>query len=393
MEKTKSIIKVSIKNIISNKLRSSLTMLGLIIGIISVILLVGIGSGATSNVTSKVKSLGTGTLTVTINSNSDTSLEYNQIDDILKLGNVESVAPYKNVSGTVSKGTTTSKRASILATTPQYMSIMNLTISDGRLLSNIDLNNYSKICLIGSDLAESLFENTKTKDIVGQNIKIEGDNYTVVGILTSAGSSMGNNIDTTLIIPFTTAKYLKGDTSINNLYVKVADENYVDDTITLIENYISNSLSISEDYFSVSSQDNMLDTMSSISDTLSLLLGGIAGISLVVGGIGVMNVMLVSVTERTKEIGIRKALGAKRRDILEQFLVESLMLCILGGTIGVALGLSIGKILQTFGFNFSATSTVVIISFVSSALIGVIFGIFPAYKASKLNPIDALRTE
>ncbi|MBO4293751.1 MAG: ABC transporter permease [Clostridia bacterium] len=393
MEKTKSIIKVSIKNIISNKLRSSLTMLGLIIGIISVILLVGIGSGATTNVTSEVKSLGTGTLTVTINSNADATLEYSQMDEILEINNVESVAPYKNVSGTVSRGTTTSKRASILATTPQYMSIMNLTISDGRLLSNIDLNNYSKICLIGSDLAESLFEGTKTKDIVGQSLKIEGDNYTIVGILTSAGSSMGNNIDTTLIIPFTTAKYLKGDTSISNLYVKVADEKYIDRTTTLIENYISSTLSISTDYFTVSSQDSMLDTMSNISNTLSLLLGGIAGISLIVGGIGVMNVMLVSVTERTKEIGIRKALGAKRMDILVQFLVESLMLCVLGGTIGVGLGLGIGKILQTFGFNFSATSGIVIISFASSALIGVVFGIFPAYKASKLNPIDALRTD
>ena len=393
MEKTKSIIKVSIKNIISNKLRSSLTMLGLIIGIISVILLVGIGNGATSNVKSEVKSLGTGTLTVIINSNADATLEYSQMDEILELNNVEAVAPYKNISGTVSKGTTTSKRASILATTPQYMSIMNLTISYGRLLSNIDLNNYSKICLIGSDLAESLFEGTKTKDIVGQSLKIEGDNYTVVGILTSAGSSMGNNIDTTLIIPFTTAKYLKGDTSISNLYVKVADENYIDRTTTLIENYISSTLSISTDYFTVSSQDSMLDTMSNISNTLSLLLGGIAGISLIVGGIGVMNVMLVSVTERTKEIGIRKALGAKRMDILVQFLVESLMLCVLGGTIGVGLGVGIGKILQTFGFNFTATSGIIIISFASSALIGLVFGIFPAYKASKLNPIDALRTE
>lgn len=219
MEKTISIINVSIKNIVSNKLRSSLTMLGLIIGIMSVILLVGIGSGATKNVTSDVQSLGTATLTVSINSSSDETLEYEQVDEILSLTNVAAVAPYKNISGTVSKGSTTSKRASILATTPQYMNVMNLTISDGRLLSNIDLDNYSKVCLIGSDLAETLFENTKTKDIVGQSVKIEGDNYTVVGVLTSAGSSMGNNVDTTLIIPFTTAKYLKGDTSISNLYV------------------------------------------------------------------------------------------------------------------------------------------------------------------------------
>ena len=393
MEKTISIIKVSIKNIISNKLRSSLTMLGLIIGIISVILLVGIGSGATRNVTSKVKTLGTGTLTVTINSSSDETLEYSQMDEILKITNVESVAPYKNISGTVSKGTVTSKRASILATTPQYMSIMNLTISDGRLLSTIELNNYNKICLIGSDLAESLFENTKTKDIVGQKIKIEGDNYTVVGVLTSAGSSMGNNIDTTLIIPFTTAKYLKGDTSISNLYVKVADENYIDNTITSIENYISSTLSISTDYFTVSSQSSMLDTMSSISDTLSLLLGGIAGISLVVGGIGVMNVMLVSVTERTKEIGIRKALGATKGDILIQFLVEALVLSILGGILGIVSGLLIGNVLSNFDYTFTTNAGVIILAFSSSALIGIIFGIFPAYRAACLKPIDALRTE
>ena len=220
MDKTISIIKVAIKNILSNKLRSALTMLGLVIGIISVILLVGIGNGATTNVTSEVQSLGTKTLTVSINSSSDTTLEYEQIDEFLKISNVEEVAPYKTVSGTVSKENVTSKRAKILATTPNYLNIMNLTISDGRVLSNIDLKNNSKICLIGYDLTSTLFEDNKTKDIVGQKIKIEGDDYTVVGVLTSAGSLMGNNIDSTLIIPFTTAKYLKSDTSINDVYVK-----------------------------------------------------------------------------------------------------------------------------------------------------------------------------
>ncbi len=190
------------------------------------------------------------------------------------------------------------------------MDVTNLTISSGRLLSQIDLENNSKICLLGNDIAETLFS---LSNPVGQSIKIDGDNYTVVGVLTEVGSSMGSNIDDMIIIPFTTAKYLGVDTSINSLYIKVSDESKIDSTETLIENFIQSTLGITTDYFSVTSQDSMLNTMDSINNTLSLLLGGIASISLIVGGIGVMNVMLVSVTERTKEIGIRKAIRSKKK--------------------------------------------------------------------------------
>lgn len=393
MEKAVSVFKDAIKNICSSKLRSILTALGLVIGIASVILLVGIGNGASSNVTSAVQSLGTGNLTISIDSESETLVEYNQLEDFLKINNVEKVAPYKTVSGTVSKETISSRGTTILATTPSYFDIMNIGITDGRILSNIDLNNTNKVCLIGSSLASNLFEGKKNKDIVGKYINIDGDKYTIVGVLTKIGSSMGNNVDSTVIIPFTTAKYLKSDTSINTLYVKVTDEEYINKTILQIEKYLKSNLNIESDYFSVVSQESMVDTASDINSTLSLLLGGIAGISLVVGGIGVMNVMLVSVTERTKEIGIRKALGAKRKNILIQFLIESLILCILGGSLGIILGLGVGFVLQTFGFNFVINSYLILISFGSSAFIGLVFGIFPAYKASKLNPIDALRTE
>lgn len=389
MTKFLNILKGSLKNIVNNKLRSILTMLGLVIGIASVIILVGIGNGTSSQVSSQVQSLGADILTLSIQS-SDTSLEYSQLDDMLKLMNVESVAPYKSVSSTVTRGDTTSQRASIIATTPDYMDVTNLTISSGRLLSQIDLENKSKVCLLGSDIAETLFS---LSNPVGQSIKINGDNYTVIGVLTAVGSSMGSNVDDMLIIPFTTAKYLGSDTSINSLYIKVSDENKIDMTTSQIEKYIESTLGITTDYFSVSSQDSMLDTMDSINNTLSLLLGGIASISLIVGGIGVMNVMLVSVTERTKEIGIRKAIGAKRMDILMQFLIEALVLCLLGGVIGVIFGLGIGAVLGKMGYTFSPSVKIVVIAFLSSAVIGTVFGIFPANKASKLNPIDALHTD
>ena len=389
MTKFLNILKIAFKNIFSNKLRSILTMLGLIIGVASVIILVGIGNGTQENVTSQVKSLGTDVLTLNIQDN-DYALSYSDIDEMLEINNVEAIAPYKTVSATVKYQTTNSSRASIIATTDKYMSIMNYTISSGRLMSVIDLENNSKVCLLGSDIAETLFE---LSNPVGQDIQINGDNYTVIGVITEVGSSMGNNVDDMIIIPYTTAKYLGSDTSINTAYIKVSNEDYIEQTTTLLENYITNKLGITTDYFTVSSQDSMIDTFTNVNNSLSILLGGIASISLIVGGIGVMNVMLVSVTERTKEIGIRKALGAKRRDILLQFLIEALVLCALGGLIGVVLGIGVGELLGKMGYSFSPSINITLIAFLSSVIIGIVFGIFPANKASKLNPIDALHAE
>ena len=389
MTKFINILKDSLKNIKNNKLRSMLTMLGLVIGIASVIILVGIGAGTSNHVTSQVQSLGTDILTLTIQS-SDTSLDYENIDEIVSLSNVDSAVPYKSVSSTVSRNETVSQKSSIIATTADYFEVTNTTISAGRLMSKIDIENSNKICLLGSDIAETLFS---VSNPIGQKIKIDGDNYTVVGVLTKKGTSMGNNVDNMIIIPFTTAKYLGSDTSINSLYIKVENEDIINTTTETIENYIENTLGITTDYFSVSSQDSMLSTMESVNSSLSLMLGGIAAISLIVAGIGVMNVMLVSVTERTKEIGIRKSLGAKRKDILVQFLIEALSLSLIGGIIGILLGMGLGNFLELYGYTFSPSILIMILAFSSSAIIGLIFGIFPAYKAAKLNPIDALRTE
>lgn len=383
------IVKVALKNIASNKLRSALTMLGLIIGIASVIVLVGIATGSTSQVKSSVQSLGTDILTVSINS-SDYSLNYSDISEIAKIDNVNSVAPYKNVSATVNRGTTTTSSASIIATNNNYLDVTNTKISKGREISIIDINNKSKVCILGSSITSTLFN---LADSVGQTIQLNGDSYTVIGVLEAKGSSMGTNYDNMVLIPFSTAEYLGSDSTVSNLYVKVIDEGNIDKTKSLIENYIRSTLQISSDYYSVSTQTSMLSAMSDISTTLTLLLGGIAGISLVVGGIGVMNVMLVSVTERTKEIGIRKSLGAKKTDILIQFLIEALALSLLGGLLGIIIGLILGNLVEKFGYSFAYTNTIILISFLSSAIIGLVFGILPAYRAAKLNPIEALREE
>lgn len=382
-------LKISFKNIKNNKLRSILTMLGLIIGVASVIVLVGIGNGATTSVTSEVQSLGTDILTVSISSSSS-YFKYEQMEDVLKLDNISAVAPYKSVSATVSRGTTTSSKSSILATNANYLDVTNIEIASGRTISAIDVENKSKVCILGSDIAKTLFNMASP---VGETIKIDGDNYTVIGLLEEQGTSMGTDVDSMILMPITTAKYLGEDTSITSLYVKVADDSKITATQRVLENYIRSTLQISSDYYTVSTQDSVLDTMQNITSTLSLMLGGIASISLIVGGIGVMNVMLVSVTERTKEIGIRKSLGAKRRDILFQFLIEALVLSLLGGLIGIILAFGIGTITEKIGYSFEPGNLVVLIAFASSAIIGLIFGIFPAYRAASLNPIDALRTE
>lgn len=383
------IIKIAFKNIISNKLRSILTMLGLVIGISSVIVLVGIGNGSSNEVKSQVQSLGTDILTITITS-SESSLTYEELEEIKALSNVKEVTPFKNISATVNRGSTTVTRASIIGTNASYLEVTNTKLETGRSISVIDIENKSKVCILGKDIATSLFS---LADPLGESIKLNGDNYVVIGVLEEQGSSMGNDIDSHILIPLTTAKYLGSDTSISNLYAKVEDENRIERTISSIENYVRTTLQISSDEYSVTSQESMLNAVDSIDNTLSLLLGGIASISLIVGGIGVMNVMLVSVTERTKEIGIRKALGAKKSDILFQFLVEALVISILGGLLGIACGLIIGNIATNIGYTFECSSIVVGISFSSSALIGILFGIFPAYRAAKLNPIDALRVE
>lgn len=382
--KIKNLIKIAYKNIKSNKLRSCLTMLGLIVGISSVIILVGIGEGSTTSVINEVSSLGSNILTVKITS-SDYSIKYEDLNKLENINNVESFSSFKNVNATVSRNNETSSKTSLIATDSNYLDISSLELSKGRNISIIDIENKSKVCILGSEAAETYFNLSSP---INETIKINNDNYTVIGVLKESDST-----DNAILIQITTIKYLNTDTSINNILLKIKDTTNIDKSTNEIENSIRSNYQISTDYFTVTSSTSILESMNNITNTLSLLLGGIASISLVVGGIGVMNVMLVSVTERTKEIGIRKSLGAKKKDIMYQFLIESLMLCITGGIIGILLGISIGYILTLFSISYTLKVNIIILSVSVSLLIGLIFGIFPAYKASSLNPIDALRSE
>ncbi len=387
--KINNVFEYAVKNIKNNKLRSFLIMLGLVVGISSVILLVGIGMGATDNVKNEVSSLGTNVLTIRIN-DSDYGFKYNELNEFLELNNIENVTPLKNISVTVSKNSETSSNTSVVATDYNYLDIMNLKLNIGRNISIIDIENKNKICIIGSTTKETYFNMSNP---INQTIKLNGDDYTIVGVLDESGDTFGMSTDDIIIIPFTTLNYLNTSAQINNLYVTVKDENKIDDTVNLLENSIRKKLNISTDYFTVTSQSSTLDAMENINSTLSLLLGGIASISLIVGGIGVMNVMLVSVSERTKEIGIRKSIGATKRDILIQFLLESLILCLTGGVFGILFGIVFGELSIALGYNFVISGFTVILSLCVSIFIGLVFGIFPAYKASLLNPIDALRME
>lgn len=387
--KINNLIKIAYKNIKSNKLRSALTMLGLIVGISSVIILVGIAEGSTTSVINEVSSLGSNILSLNITS-SDYSIKYEDVSKLSKIDNIESTSAYKNVSATVSRNNETSSKISIVGTDNNYIDISSLKIEKGRNISIIDIENKNKVCILGSSAAEEYFN---LSNPINETIKINNDNYTVIGVLEESGSSFGSSTDNSILVPITTIKYLNADTKVNSILLKVEDTTNIDMSILNVENNVRSEFQISTDYFTVTSSSSILESMDNITNTLTLLLGGIASISLIVGGIGVMNVMLVSVSERTKEIGIRKSLGAKRKDIMYQFLIESLMLCITGGILGIIFGVLIGYIISIFNVSFTLSTTIIILSVTISLLIGLIFGIFPAYKASSLNPIDALRSE
>ncbi|MCM3039073.1 ABC transporter permease [Paenibacillus motobuensis] len=384
-------IKMAWKSIIGAKVRSLLTMLGIIIGVSSVIILVSVGQGTTSQITSQLEGLGTDLLTVNImGRGTSTSLS---LDEAMALGQIEGVkdvSPIVSDSVTVKKGTT-NDTVSVEGIVPSYEDVKDFHVQSGRFILDLDNDFRMKVALIGTEAAQTFFGSNNP---VGQTIQLNGSSFKIVGLLESKGSSLTASNDNKILIPLTTAERTLRSGGIRSITVQASDSKLISIVKSSLEAELNKKFQNASNSYSIFNSQDMLDTVNSTTQTLSLALGGIAGISLLVGGIGIMNIMLVSVSERTREIGIRKAIGAKKRNILMQFMVESTFLSGFGGIVGIGIGYSVSALI---GRYTSLTTTVpvyiVMISFIFSLFIGIIFGMIPANKAAKLRPIYALRSE
>jgi putative ABC transport system permease protein len=384
-------IKMALNSIFSNKLRSFLTMLGIIIGVSAVISLVSLGQGATNQVTEQVQNLGSNLLTVNImGRGTQTSLEYEEVEQWTEKPGIQAVSPV--ISGQVkAKYGNNNVDVTLEGTNPEYESVQDFHVQQGRFLLPVDIEYMQKVALLGSNTAKELFGFVNP---VGESIQINGARFEVVGLLEEKGSSMGRSNDDKILIPVSTAERILMTKGVKTAYVQTDSPDQVNLVIGELEQELKKKFRDNEDSYSVLNQQDMLDSMSSITNTLTLALAGIAGISLLVGGIGIMNIMLVSVTERTREIGIRKAIGAKKRDILTQFLIESVALSGLGGILGIMIGAG-GALLISNLINIGVVISinVVLLAFGFSVCVGILFGLFPANKAANLKPIEALRFE
>ena len=394
--------------VVSNKLRSFLTMLGIIIGVVALIVLVSIANGATSSVTDQISSMGSSYLTVTITDDKGNPLRLKELSDFCEPEEVDEVAPVSWTSVTAktsySNGTMT-----LTGTTGSYADIQGLELFSGRFLKQTDIDNNSYVVVITKDTATELLGRV---DAVGESIKLNGKSFLVVGVLSDSTSmtqgaavtsssdsddsdSSSSSVQLEGYIPFSNMTRLADNVlDVTMFYASGTDEDSLEPAENALTELLMERFGEDEDAFSIVDQSEIMEAMSSVTNTMSLMIGGIEAISLLVGGIGIMNIMLVSVTERTREIGIRKAIGAGRETIMLQFLIEALLVSLMGCLAGIGLSwviLKVAAVVMKNSMSFTMDMKVVWLSVAFSVLIGVLFGLYPANKAASKKPIDALR--
>jgi putative ABC transport system permease protein len=390
----------------ANKGRSILTTLGIIIGVAAVIAIVALGQGASASVSSQLQGLGTNLLTITPGSSSaggartgagsSTTLKAADADAISqKIQGLNGSSPVASGSAQLIAGDQ-NWSTRVQAVMPEYLTINDWKIAAGSAFTAQDNTSSNNVAVLGQTVATNLFPNGQSP--IGQLVRIRNVPFTVVGVLQSKGASGFGDQDDTVMIPFQTGQVrLFGATSINQIVVQVADASQIDNVQSQLEELLRQRHRLSStaaDDFTIRNNADIIQRVSSVSDTMTMLLGGVAAVSLVVGGIGIMNIMLVSVTERTREIGIRLAIGAQPKDVLVQFLVEAVVLSVLGGVIGILVGATVALLMPyVAGWTTVLPWNAILLSFGVSAAIGMFFGIYPARKASQLDPIVALRYE
>lgn len=388
-------LRMALKSIGSNKLRAMLTMLGIIIGVMALVILVSLVNGATGSVTDSISDLGSNMLTVTVSDNKGNPIGLDDLTNWMNESKLGNIACYASESMTA-KYSGNSETADVYGISPYYDKIQGLNLLLGRFLKSSDIANHTYVCVINETLATEVIGYT---DCIGREISLGGIKYTVVGVIEDSDTSLTRAFSKDSMVAYIpcTSLIRMSDSltpEVTSFYVSAAEGASMADAEAKITSILMSRFEDDEDAFSVKNQDALESTMSSVTSALTILLGGIAAISLIVGGIGIMNIMLVTVTERTREIGIRKAIGAKKRYILRQFLLEAVVLCMMGCSIGIFLSWVtikvIGIVVSSLSMTFALDINVIFIAVGFCFAIGLIFGLYPANKAAKMKPIDAL---